>query len=957
MAVCNTLSWDPSLHIKRDPDQLTFIVPLNFIATTRSILHERYNKHFNTNGYSTTFTDETKQPVTFLTLPPTFNTLHSTAKFLPPDVHLCRAQVFQKGAKLITVTLYATTGTVLVQGKQCYEWRKQEYNALLVCVDAIYKATCGSTETLPNQQLRITDVDYVITPGRPSRSERHPTPFPRRRSKRLLALEPVAEVLDVIAGTPDRPDQTQDNHSTTAIASSASPGSPPHPTSSPISVAPVIVTSPSIISQPLDIVTSVIPLESTPSPHSSITIAHRPENTTTHNAQAPPHTSPTIHMATIQLISPALTITTYKPDRSECATMEIVPPPISPTIDDKATSIQTSNPVVNTTQSDTSEIPPPLAPSDQTTDPKLVICDPAAQTVTDHTQSLNLSSAQPTPTNPKQRNRARLLTSRRLQPRTRPVTLGQTNRALKLLQHQLSKVVSQIPHLRDLITDSTENAKTQVKTSMKTHVECKLKEHADSTAALSSRIRQLEAQTQCLKSQVGDLKKQLSEKKCNCAHPLGPPPTETITPSNPPKTVNTSLSPTTTKEKSPNGTLDLPRQTPSHSPSPPPSPSNDRSSASGPRQRLAQMIVDHRTTHLLLGDSVMKRVSPDLVLPSASRTCQNLGVSGLTLDDLTHWLRNIPSHRGVRSLTVHIGINTCVHDVITVAMWTELYKLLRKVFPNAQLFFSSIVPPKSHGTPFFKTVHVSCVHLSEMCKKEKARLIDNADTFITTRGLPKKAMYYDNLHPSRQGTAIMTSSIRQAMCPQPPSHRSPVSRQDKPTNSSLPHTPPGPSWASQLFSKRPPTSPAIRDDKPIRAPLRYTSSRSTHSSRLDEQRPRSSPIYNPVPTRESNYNRRFSRDPIRVNLHSRSSTNYQPSRTSHPHSTSYIPSLLSFPHSNRYLPQSSHTSHPSTWYPSSLPPNSLPQFSPPWEPMYQSVPNEHPFRYPMHPPTGRYTRW
>ena len=68
-------------------------------------------------------------------------------------------------------------------------------------------------------------------------------------------------------------------------------------------------------------------------------------------------------------------------------------------------------------------------------------------------------------------------------------------------------------------------------------------------------------------------------------------------------------------------------------------------------------------TNVLIGDSVARPIKPDLVFPGVQS--QNLSVSGLAIDDVNHWLANIPRNREVRRVVIHIGVNTCKFAVIT----------------------------------------------------------------------------------------------------------------------------------------------------------------------------------------------------------------------------------------------------------------------------------------------------
>ena len=105
---------------------------------------------------------------------------------------------------------------------------------------------------------------------------------------------------------------------------------------------------------------------------------------------------------------------------------------------------------------------------------------------------------------------------------------------------------------------------------------------------------------------------------------------------------------------------------------------------------------------VLIGDSVVRPIKPDLVFLGGQS--QNLGVSGLAIDDINHWLANIPRNREVRHVVIHIGVNKCKFSVITESMWRQLIRKLKNVFPEAVVLLSSIVSPIGR---LRKTVQVS----------------------------------------------------------------------------------------------------------------------------------------------------------------------------------------------------------------------------------------------------------
>ena len=119
--------------------------------------------------------------------------------------------------------------------------------------------------------------------------------------------------------------------------------------------------------------------------------------------------------------------------------------------------------------------------------------------------------------------------------------------------------------------------------------------------------------------------------------------------------------------------------------------STTRFTAASPRLHLAELQVAPGVTNILIGDSVARPIKPDLVFPGGQS--QNLSVSGPAIDDVNHWLANIPRNREVRRAVIHTGLNMCKFAVVMESMWRQLIRKLKHVFPEAAVLVSSIVPP------------------------------------------------------------------------------------------------------------------------------------------------------------------------------------------------------------------------------------------------------------------------
>nr|KAG5696230.1 hypothetical protein BaRGS_019932 [Batillaria attramentaria] len=74
---------------------------------------------------------------------------------------------------------------------------------------------------------------------------------------------------------------------------------------------------------------------------------------------------------------------------------------------------------------------------------------------------------------------------------------------------------------------------------------------------------------------------------------------------------------------------------------------------------------------------------------------------------------------------------------------------------------SSIIPAYGNH-PDNKAIHPSNKHLKTACDKEKTLFIDNTPSFVTKRGAPKQAHYWDTYHPSDEGTAKLAVNLKYA---------------------------------------------------------------------------------------------------------------------------------------------------------------------------------------------------
>jgi hypothetical protein len=175
---------------------------------------------------------------------------------------------------------------------------------------------------------------------------------------------------------------------------------------------------------------------------------------------------------------------------------------------------------------------------------------------------------------------------------------------------------------------------------------------------------------------------------------------------------------------------------------------------------MAACTVKKDTTHLLLGDSVVKGVKANLLF--RTETSENLSVSGLTVEDLQSWLREAPRNFTVLYVVTHIGVNSCKRNTVTVRQWSSLIKALKAVFPRATVRLSSMVPlwGSQHGV-LKKTVENSNENLKVACHDHQVAYVNQTPTFLTNSGAPRQDLYSrDGLHPSGKGVIYLANTIK-----------------------------------------------------------------------------------------------------------------------------------------------------------------------------------------------------
>ena len=110
----------PAIHAKFDCKQATFHIPIFLLPVTRQIFYKRYVCDIGQRvAYSADWADFTRTNRRIEVVDS--GNLEPIARELPRnDLFKSRIRVTLGSAKAVTITVYYTTGTVLVQGNRCH---------------------------------------------------------------------------------------------------------------------------------------------------------------------------------------------------------------------------------------------------------------------------------------------------------------------------------------------------------------------------------------------------------------------------------------------------------------------------------------------------------------------------------------------------------------------------------------------------------------------------------------------------------------------------------------------------------------------------------------------------------------------------------------------------------------------------------------------------------------------
>ena len=179
---------------------------------------------------------------------------------------------------------------------------------------------------------------------------------------------------------------------------------------------------------------------------------------------------------------------------------------------------------------------------------------------------------------------------------------------------------------------------------------------------------------------------------------------------------------------------------------------------------------------ILIGTSVTKRINASKIVGKATCKFVNCSTSGDRIQDASDKLdklyagtltdcddKPVGTNLEIKNIILSVGTNDIRRKSNGVSsLYLPVRALLKKasdLFPNSQIYIQSVIPM---GYEFSWTASnvMTFNSLLRRCAKEvpNCNYLDVFDDFIH-RGYPIKSLFYDHLHPSARGAAVLARSF------------------------------------------------------------------------------------------------------------------------------------------------------------------------------------------------------
>ena len=720
--------WNPVLDISfLDSRQAKVPIPGDLLGVTRVVLHKRYvtSAAFVENPLLTShWIDVSKPPHKEIEIPQTYNDIHNIPSSFPPNLAHTRIEINHAGlGRLITLTLFYKIngeGTLRAQGNQLHDWHVKEFGSLVDVIRLVgaTRKHCSKVTELHDLPPSMTMTDSIIT-------------TPVRRSVRIAKSTSTSTSVKL-------PSTGTQISTPLALTGHTLPSSPIIETGLAVSgESQQIIPPPS--SPPSSPVTNIISLPSSPIIETGLTVSGESQQI------IPPPSSPPsspvtniINLSSTQATHSPLHITSTSP-----VFVMVNPPPAS-----YQSPITQPASLSDLIPSNHVTIPQSPVPGTSTTpaaitSPITAIVSPESKETETKVISPEIESSVSSP------ERSITETS------NASANVTEDGGGSEGVSDEQLKFV--LAHVTSLLSET--------KIQMNNGLKPRLLEMEQKIEELNNKVIQLEKENRTLRAQVSEVKKTHRVLKENISkptvnHATQTPRTPATTPLSPQTAQNVSPSfPTSPgpkdseNEKKGNESQRLKNSDSLYS--------NRNNSRQSPRQIISAHKIPHGVQSLIIGDSVMRDIDHNRVFHSNSS--KRISIPGLALSDLLAWLNSHEVRPGVLEVIIHVGVNSCWRDAVSVNQWEALIKAARRVLPNAHITLSSIMPPPDRSTKLAH--HVKCANdnLFIACNIWRIWFVDHSTTFLTARGYPRRDLYWgDQLHPNKKGSAVITGNLATA---------------------------------------------------------------------------------------------------------------------------------------------------------------------------------------------------
>ena len=737
------------VEVKIDHKQAKFTIEPHLLPTARCVIYKRYNDPLLwPKPNQCIWIDESysqRGPAPRLRLDHAIHSdINNIPNQVPPELYLSRIYIDKEDARLVTLTIFYTTGTIRIQGNYCPEWRQEEANSLYALINFTWKnSQCTKflpAITIPNSKTPPPSITQ--TPHRYSL---------RSKERRSLYDEPLRAIQAV---------------TTSPLTASTLPNPP---------ASVLIVTSPTVI------ITS--PLVSSPSPTTTtlqdiqvlptMLMLEGPQSTTSNNLNHPNH--PTLNLTPENEIGPCLA---FEGDPNKLNENES-PNLCNNHIDRSGLAFEDDQNQATVTETSNDCQRPRRAGGDINehdceTDIDTCIKTSEWEDVKDgNNESKGHSINRKSPKRKKTRRQQKLT----------PINFGNIKKELKRGFQILRNMKLQMKQDKNDEISRIEQAKVQTKMGIKVHYDKKIEAFHNVINIKNKEIANLQSDSKKLMKECNDLKGQVKELRnklkiaTSTKNQLSQTDTTSKSGNTPDPKTQTSSCVTVdgeknkSKSKSPNalcqekpgkeGSIEMKQRRQQQIPD---DERNVNNLSRNPRQILSQRQIKPETTSLIIGDSVTKYLQSHLIYGHSKS--ETISVSGMTVDDLIYWLRHKPSYLNINEVICHVGVNTAKSLPIDDNKWDHLIKLMKRTFPSAKMIMSSIIPNANDDPQLETNIDTSNFHLHSVCHNHGVATINNTPTFTFGFQNPNLTMYYDRIHPSRKGTAALARNIKQSLASQ-----------------------------------------------------------------------------------------------------------------------------------------------------------------------------------------------